>query len=87
VLPAVRPQQMILWAEERRDTDSSKKIPGLFTDGRCSQSICYFPRTADVGTGVPAAVEEKVQRDTSEGGAGETEEAAEVWDGSGTEET
>ena len=59
--PHWKRQQIILWAEVRRETGRGKdrfKIWDLLADARCSQAVLDFLSTTDVGRRAPALAEE-----------------------------
>ena len=54
--PKWKPQQKVLWAEVRKETERGKarwKVRDLMADGRCSRAVLDFLSDTDVGKRVP----------------------------------
>jgi len=67
--PHWKRQQIILWAEERRETGRGEdrfRIRDLTADARTSQAVLDFLSTTDVGRRAPASAEEDKQSDPSQ---------------------
>ena len=69
VCPEWKPQQKVLWAEVKKETERWKdrwKVRDLLADERCGRAVLGFLFTTDVGRRVPAEEEEDAVSAVSE---------------------